>query len=506
MTVYLVGAGPGDPRLVTVRAAELLARAEVLLYDRLVSEELLRLAPQNALRIDVGKRPGESRPRRQAEINDLLVQHGRSRRLVVRLKGGDPFVFGRGGEEAEALLAAGIPFEVVPGVSAAFAVPAAAGVPVTHRGVSRSVTVVTGHVGDDAGATASEREVDWEALARCGGTLVVMMGMRQRAEIARRLIAGGRSEKTPVLVVRNGTTDSQRIVRCTLGELADVELDAPATIVVGEVAEFELIAPAPGALSGLSVVVTRARPQSRALVSALEDQGAQVIELPVISIADPQDGGRALRLAVERVREGRYGWIVFTSANAVERFFDLLPPRSGLAGTALAAIGAATAEALCGRDLTVSLAPERGGAEDLARAMGKAPLSGDERQRSVLFPRAEQAREVLAPTLRAAGWQVDEVIAYRTVAAGPEDGITPEMVRAASEADVVTFTSPSTVQHYLDSAAGRSMAPIVACIGPTTAAALAEAGITAGVVADDQSTAGLVRAIAEHVTQLRFSR
>jgi uroporphyrin-III C-methyltransferase len=237
VTVHLVGAGPGDPELITVRGAALLARADVILYDRLVARALLELAPAGAERIDVGKQPG--RPSRQGDINALLIEHGGKGREVVRLKGGDPFLFGRGGEEAEALQAAGIPYDVVPGVTSAFAAPAAAGIPVTHRGLSTSVTVVTGHVGDPSAPGG----VDWQALARAGGTLVVMMGMahRDRARIAEALIAGGRPGDTPVTVVHWGTTDEQRTARTTLDGLADVELPAPCTIVIGPVAGLDLL-------------------------------------------------------------------------------------------------------------------------------------------------------------------------------------------------------------------------------------------------------------------------
>ena len=235
MTVALVGAGPGDPGLLTRRGAELLAGAEVVVYDRLIARELLDLAPAGAELIDVGKGPGESG--RQADINELLVDRGRSGRRVVRLKGGDPFVFGRGGEEAEALRQAGVDVEVVPGVSSAFAAPAAAGIPVTHRTVSTSVTVVTGHAGDP-----SLPGVDWEALGRLDGTLVILMGMGERAAIADRLVAAGRDGATPVAVVHWGTTDRQQVVRTDLARLADVDLPAPAAIVVGAVANLDVTA------------------------------------------------------------------------------------------------------------------------------------------------------------------------------------------------------------------------------------------------------------------------
>jgi uroporphyrin-III C-methyltransferase len=232
VTVYLVGAGPGDPELFTLRGASLLGRADVVIHDRLIPPELLSLAPPTAEVIDVGKTPGQPQSRRQHEINELLVTHGKAGREVVRLKGGDPFVFGRGGEEVEALQAAGVDYQVVPGVTSAFAVPAAAGIPVTHRGLSASVTVVTGHTGDPS----EPGGVDWDALGRAGGTLVVLMGMGARAAIAAALMAGGRPGTTPVAVVHWGTTDRQRVERTTLDSLAEVDLPAPSIIVIGPVA------------------------------------------------------------------------------------------------------------------------------------------------------------------------------------------------------------------------------------------------------------------------------
>jgi uroporphyrinogen III methyltransferase/synthase len=240
VTVSLVGAGPGDPGLLTVRGAERLRAAEVVVYDRLIALELLELVPDGAELIDVGKVPGASD--RQGEINALLVRHGNAGRRVVRLKGGDPFVFGRGGEEAEALRAAGVAYEVVPGVTSAFAAPAAAGIPVTHRGLATSVSVVTARVGDGSAADA----IDWAALARVGGTVVVLMGMSERSTISAGLIAGGLGADTPIAVVRWGTTDSQEVARATLGELPSVELPAPAAIVIGPVAALELGSTADG--------------------------------------------------------------------------------------------------------------------------------------------------------------------------------------------------------------------------------------------------------------------
>jgi uroporphyrinogen III methyltransferase / synthase len=501
MTVYLVGAGPGDPGLLTVRGAEILARADVVLFDRLVSKELLDLAPPEALLIDVGKRPGEPGPRRQAEINQLLVEHGRSERTVVRLKGGDPFVFGRGGEEAEALIAAAVDFVVVPGPSSAFAVPASAGVPVTHRGLSRSVTVVTGHLEEADGGEGLAR-LDWDGLARAGGTLVIMMGMHQRAEIARRLVSAGRSPSTPVLVVRNGTTPLQEEARCTLSSLDKVDLEAPSIIVVGEVAGLDLKPVKAAPLSHATVVVTRARERSRALVSALTRAGARVVELPVMQIADPPDDGEALRDAAVRLARGEYEWVVFSSANAVERLFGLLRDGRDLAGTQIAAVGGATAATLSSHGLVADLVPDTSSAQGLADAMPPAPPGPPGAANRLLFPRAEAATDVLAPGLRDKGWHVDDVVAYRAVRASAEHGASEEAIEAASNADVVTFTSPSTVRFFLELLAGRRAPPVVVCIGPSTAREAREAGLDVNVVAQEQSAEGLVSSLVAHVAEM----
>jgi uroporphyrinogen III methyltransferase / synthase len=485
VTVYLVGAGPGDPGLLTRRGAEVLARADVVLFDRLVDARVLALAPPDALLVDVGKRAGE--PRRQSDVNALILEHARRADTVVRLKGGDPFVFGRGGEEAEMLMAAGVAFEVVPGVSSAFAVPASAGVPVTHRGLASSVTVVTGHVGDatDPGA------VDWESLGRAGGTLVVLMGMAARAEIARRLMAAGRRPETPVAVVHAGTTATRRTVRTTLAGMADVVLDPPCVIVIGPVAALDLRG-ATGSLAGIRVVVTRPRTRAAELVSGLTRAGASVIELPVIAIADPPDGGAGLRAEASRV--GEYDWVVFTSVPAVERFVDLLRNGRDLGSARLAVVGRATAQALQARRLAVDLVPQKHTAADLVDALASADPGGGR----ILFPKALGAREVLASGLRARGWDVTEVVAYQTVSA--TDAIGADEVDAASQADAIIFTSPSAVTHYAALAGDRPHPGAVVCIGPVTAAAARAAGFAVAVVADDASAAGLVDALSAHFT------
>jgi len=494
MTVYLVGAGPGDPGLITRRGAELLARADVVVYDRLVPRALVDLAPPGALRVDVGKQPGTSTPERQDAINALLVDHGHAGESVVRLKGGDPFVFGRGGEEAMALRDAGVDYEVVPGVSSAFAAAAYGGVPVTHRGLATSVTVVTGNVGDP-----SAGGVDWESLARAGGTLVILMGVERRAEISARLVAGGRDPATPVVVVHRGTTAGQRRAATTLGGLASVDLGPPSVIVVGAVAGLDLGWFTPGPLAGVSVAVTRAPSQAATLAEALGAAGAEVRELPVVTIAAPPDGGATMADAADRVRQGAYDWVVCTSANAVDRLVERLRDGRDLGRARIAVVGTATAAALERHRLVADLVASPSTAEGLADAMpardpGAASVGATGR---VLYPRAVAARPVLAAGLRAKGWDVDEVDAYQTVPVPA--GAVPAGELDAVLGGVVTFTSPSTVRAFVGLTGGRAPA-VVACIGPVTAAAARDAGLRVEVVADEHSVTGLVDALVAHLS------
>src|SRR5437016_2854071 len=360
MTVYLVGAGPGDPGLLTVRGAEVLRRADVVVYDRLSVASLLDLAPPEAERISVGKTPG--RPSMaQDDINALLVERGRAGQTVVRLKGGDPFVFARGGEEAHALLDADVPFEVVPGISSAVAVPAYAGVPVTHRGLSTSFTVVTGHEHPWAAT-----ETDWEAVARVGGTIVILMGVATRAAIAERLMAGGMPASTPVAAVRWGTRPEQRAVRTTLGALGSVELEPPVTIVVGKVAELDLRWFENRPLFGRRIVVTRARQQASELVVRLRELGAETVELPVIEIHPPADGGAAL-VAARRGEAAEADAITFTSSSTVTNWLgvaglDALPP-------VVACIGPVTAETARQAGLTVDVVADEHTIDGLVDAL-----------------------------------------------------------------------------------------------------------------------------------------
>jgi uroporphyrinogen III methyltransferase/synthase len=482
VTVYLVGAGPGDPGLLTVRGAEVLGRAEVVVYDRLSVASLLDLAPAGAERISVGKSPGRaSLP--QEEINALLVERGKAGQEVVRLKGGDPFVFARGGEEAAALLHAGVPFEVVPGITSALAVPAYAGVPVTHRGISTSFTVVTGHEGSGFGS-----RTDWEAIARVGGTIVVLMGVAHRGEIAQRLMAGGLAADTPVTAVTWGTRPEQHTHRTTLGGLGATPVESPATMVVGAVAGLDLRWFEDRPLFGRTVVVTRAREQASDLVEQLHHLGAETVELPVIEIGDAADGGAALTAAAETV--GTYDWLAFTSANAVERFFAALHglgrDARALAGVAVAAIGPGTAAALARAGVQADLMPDRFVAEAVVEAFPPGPGR-------VLLPRAAVARDALPEGLSAKGWTVAVVEAYRTARAQPS----PAALAAARRADAVTFTSSSTVTNYLEVAGEGPHPPVVACIGPVTADTARAAGLPVTVEAAEHTIDGLVRALVD---------
>ncbi len=482
MTVYLVGAGPGDPGLITVRGAELLSRADVVVYDRLSARSLLDLAPEDALRIDVGKRPGASAA--QSDINELLVEHGRSGRDVVRLKGGDPFVFARGGEEAAALEAAGVPYEVVPGITSAIAVPAYAGIPVTRRFSSTSFTVVTGH--EDP--TKAEQAVDWRAIARVGGTIVVLMGVAHIEKISAQLMAGGLPPDTPVAAIRWGTTPRQHTVRATLATIASKALEPPATIVVGDVAGDPLAWFEGRPLFGMTVVNPRAREQASDLTTLLEAQGAHVVEMATLSIEDPDDGGVGLRAAVADL--GRYDWVVLTSANAARRFLRTVDEQGdgrSLAGVRLASIGPGTSAVLEEHFLHPDLVPPSYVAESLVDAFPGA-RAGDGR---VLLPRAAVARDVIPDGLRDKGWAVDVVDAYRNVTTAP-DAATRDAVAGA---DAVLFTASSTVRRFLELAGHDAVPPCVVAIGPITAATAREHGIEVTAEASDHSLQGMVDAL-----------
>ncbi len=485
MTVHLVGAGPGDPGLVTVRAAELLGAADVVVYDRLTASSLLELAPGSAELVNVGKDPSGASVS-QAAINALLVEHGRAGRTVVRLKGGDPFVFARGAEEAAALAAAGVDYTVVPGITSAFAAPAAAGIPVTMRYSSTHVTVVTGHEDPAKGRT----EVNWEAIAAAGGTIVILMGVGRWPAICERLLAGGLDPATPAASVRWGTTGRQSTVRATLSTLGDHPLASPSTIVVGQVAAQQLDWFESRPLFGRSVVVTRTRAQSPGLAERLTAAGAEVVLAPTIEVVDPIDGGAALRGAVGSLASG--DWVVLSSPNGAERFCAQLRDGRDLAGVRLAAIGPGTAGTLARHHLVVDLMPPRYVAESLLEVFPDPPPEGGR----VVLPRAEVARDVLPDGLRERGWTVDVVPTHRTVPVHPGEA---ERARIA-EADAIVFTSSSSVTNFVD-AMGPSIPAAVAAIGPITAATAVSRGLEVAVVPEEHTLDALVAALASHFAE-----
>jgi uroporphyrinogen III methyltransferase / synthase len=495
--VYLVGAGPGDPGLMTRRSLELIASADAILYDRLIPAGALDGArPDTELRY-VGKEPGAA-ALTQAEMNELLVELARAGKRVVRLKGGDPFVFGRGGEEAEALAAAGVPFEVVPGVTAGVAAPAYAGIPVTHRDAASAVAFVTGH--EDPGKPGSA--LDWDALARFPGTLVFYMGIKNLALIAERLTASGRDPAEPVAVVERGTHARQRTIVDSLGEIAarveTEEIRPPAITVVGPVAGLhETIAwlerrP----LHGDVVAVTRARAQASALAARLRELGAEVVETPAIRI-EPRPVEGELRAAIERVRD--YALVCLTSPNGVRLLFEALAEAGrdarALAGAQLAAIGPGTAAELARRGIRADVVPERFVAEALVEALEPVAVEG----RRVLVARAAEARSVLPDALRERGAAVDDVALYDTVAEPLSDADRAALERAT----YVTFTSSSTVRFLVESGARPPVGARIVSIGPVTSATAEEHGLPVDVEAERHDLDGLVDALAADATRRR---
>lgn len=497
--VSLVGAGPGDPDLITIGGAARLATADVVVFDRLANPALLGLAKPGSECVDVGKTP-DHHTLSQGEINRLLIERARAGNRVVRLKGGDPFVFGRGGEEAQALVAAGVPFEVLPGVTSAVAAPAYAGIPITHRAVASSFAVITGHVA----AAKSGPGIDWERQAAGADTLIFLMGASRLGEIAERLIAHGRAPSTPAVVIEWGTLPRQRTVAGTLATIdervREAGIGAPAVTVVGEVARLrdELRWFDVRPLFGKRVLVTRTRRQASQLSRLLAAYGAEPVELPTIEII-PDAEALAVDAAVDSLATSRYRWCIMTSANAVELFMQHLNERGydarALARTEIAAIGPGTAAALEQRGVRADLVPARFVAESLADALTSRVLRGAR----VLMPRARCAREVLAERLRSHGAAVDELPLYST--SMPTSDSSEGILRLrAGEIDAVTFASSSAVRNLI-AMLGGDTAPLrhtaIAAIGPATAEAVREAGLEAAVTASTHTMEGLVRALAE---------
>lgn len=496
--VYLVGAGPGRPGLITVEGARRLGQADVVIYDYLANPRLLDYAVPSAERILVGKHGGgDTVP--QSEITRLLIERAERGQTVVRLKGGDPLVFGRGAEEASALHDARIPFEIVPGVSSAFAVAAYAGIPLTDRDQSSSFTVLTGYEYPNK----KELAVRWDAVARRGGTLVLLMTTRQLRNNMAKLVANGLAANTPVAVVQWGSVSEQRTVTGNAATIAELVTAAgvgpPALAIVGDVvrcreklAWFER-----KPLFGRKIVVTRPRHQAQGFVEKLEDLGADVLPVPTIKIVDP-DSWDPVDEAIGRIEE--FDWVVLTSVNGVSRFFDrLLDQRRdarSMHGAKLAAVGPATARALLDRSLSVDVVPGEFRAEGVAAAMSQFDLRG----KKILLPRASAARDTLPKMLREEGAEVHEVHVYNTVAAGIDPSELRQLLSAGA-IDMVTFTSSSTARNFFDmvGADGRDRLAEVAlaCIGPITADTVRSCGYPVAVSADEYTVDGLTGAIVD---------
>ena len=484
--VYLVGAGPGDPGLLTARALELIAAADVILYDSLVPDRALEQARAGAELVFVGKRAAaDGEATAQADIDRLLLEHGRGEKMVVRLKGGDPFVFGRGGEEAEVLRGAGIPFEVIPGVTAGVAAPAYAGIPVTHRDHASAVAFVTGH----ENPAKPDSALDWGALAAFPGTLVFYMGVRRLPEIVAALTAAGRARAEPAAVVAQGTLPEQRVVTGPLEMIAEraaaAGVGAPAITVIGAVAGLrETLAWLEARpLHGRTVAVTRARAQVSELASRLGDLGAAVVEAPTIRI-EP--------LAPPIPDLAGYDLVCLTSPNGVRLLFDGLHAGGrdarALAGATVAAIGPATARELHAHGVVADIVPERAVAEALVEALCDVPVT------RALVARAREARDVLPEALRERGAAVDVLALYETVAE-PLDGA---ILEAARGSDYLTFTSSSTVRFFLaacDGPIGLSDSTRIVSIGPVTTGTLREAGLEPHVEATRHDIDGVVEAL-----------
>ena len=500
--VFFVGAGPGDQKLLTLRGKECLEQADVVLYDYLANPVLLEHAPAHAERIYVGRR-GRGAYQDQKEVNRLIIERAREGKVVVRLKGGDPFVFGRGGEEAEAVAAAGLPFEVVPGVTSAVAVPAYAGIPVTHRTMASTVTLVTGHEDPTKGPTTLE----WPRLASTNGTLVFLMGMKNLPSIVEHLKAEGKPADTPVAVIRWGTRAGQRTLVGTLENIVakseQAQMEPPTVIVVGEVVRLreQLNWFETRPLFGKHMLVTRTREQAPELSNLLSAYGADPVECPTIEVVPPETWSE-LDQAVADLR--RYQWVIFTSVNGVRPFMDRLRHQGqdarGLSGLRLCCIGPRTAEELARYGLSADLIPsEEFQAEGVIEALRHAGVTGQR----ILIPRAAVAREILPEQLRALGADVQVVTAYRTVLPSGDSSDLKDRFRR-HDIHVITFTSSSTVRNFrrlFDS--GEEMkklteGTVVACIGPITAKTAREQGLHVTMTAAQNTVPALVEAIVQY--------
>ena len=505
--VYLVGAGPGDPKLLTIRGKECLELADVVLYDHLANPELLKLAPMDAELIYVGRK-GRGSYRDQQEINALLVRKAQEGKCVVRLKGGDPFVFGRGGEEAETMADAGISFTIIPGVTAAVAVPAYAGIPVTHRTLASTVAFVTGH--EDP--TKSSSAMEWPRLASSEGTLVFLMGTKNLPSIVDRLIQEGKSSTTPAAVIRWGTYARQQTVVGTLDDIVEkvtkADLSPPTVIVVGEVVRLRdsLNWCESRPLFGKGVLVTRPQAQAPALSNLLAEQGAEPIECPTLEICPPDSWG-SVDEAIQELSS--YDWVIFTSVNGVQAFMQRLwfheKDARSLTNAKVCCIGPRTEEEANRWGLRADLVPKEFQAEGILEALSTLGIEGQR----ILIPRAKVAREILPKQLKAMGADVRVVHGYQAIPPGTHREPISDRFRN-QDIQYLTFTSSSTVKNFCQLFADRqemhelTQYATVACIGPITAKTVKDEGLSVDIVAEENTVPALVNAIVAHANQRRL--
>ncbi len=498
--VYLVGAGPGDRGLITERGKELLSKADIIFYDRLTNPNLLLHARDGARKVYVGKGPGRKRVS-QEKINKLLVREALSGRLVVRLKGGDPILFGRGAEEAIHLKKKGIPFEIVPGVSAATAVPTYAGIPLTLRGYKSSVTILTGHEAKAKGG----RGVDWDSLLKSDSTFVVLMGVKNLAEIVRRFLAAGKKGSLPAALIESGGTSYQRTVVSTLSRIAStagkLRIKAPAVLVVGETVALhrKLSQTKSLPLCGLKVLVPRPVKQAENIVQLLEERGAAPIVCPLIKIKQP----RSFKKIDQAIRNIRlYDWVIFTSVNGVRAFSDRLDflgmDSRSLAEVKICAIGPATEAELKQLGLRADCRPREFSSNGIIKALSaRRAIKG----RAFLLPRSDLASSIIPTGIRRLGGKATEVVAYRTVKAAGNSRVLRSLV-CAGKIDVVLLTSPSIAEAYarvLRACRKRPRKlPLYACLGPETAKAARRTGLRVAIEAQEYTDKGLVKAIANY--------
>lgn len=499
--VYIIGAGPGDPKLLTVKAAECIAQADVIVYDRLLGEGITSLARPEAELIYVGKEP-DAHLVKQDRINDILVQKALTGQIVARVKGGDPFLFGRGGEEAEFLVEKGIEFEIVPGVTSAIAVPAYGGIPVTHRDFCSSLHIITGHEKADS---EDGSKLDYQKLGDIEGTLVFLMGVKNLADITKQLLAGGKNAETPAAIIENGTTIHQRVVTGRLDDIAKIatkaQIKSPAVTVIGEVVnlrdKLNWFPQAKGPLSGKRIVVTRARDQASLLAQKITELGGEAIEIPTIAILPPVNED-LVKLDQELRRLNEYTWLVFTSTNGVQSFWQRMQQLKmdvrGLANLKLAAVGAATAQQLWSYGLKADFIPASFTTASLLEGLLKMTGKADK----VLLPRTDIAPEELEQGLKKAGISCTTVTAYRTEL----DSNSLAKLQAYCERgsmDYITFTSSSTVHNFMKMVSQAVLLKIrpsqIVCIGPVTAETARQAGLDVKAVADNHTIDGIIDTI-----------